>query len=188
MTLKELLETMEPDRRIKIGARDGSSFFYCGNPADVLVTFDPDAKCFGWYDKIIHDTFERTIENNKKNVDAVYTDMLDKLKKRGFSINQKSFTDFMRYVMQSGMGDGAIKSERNLEKAINNLKNTKPLMDREVLDHFDCDAVADDGVYAIVVEGFEYGKYWTFDEVPTGIGGTVRPSISLMNMNIARKK
>ena len=37
MKLSELLEQFEPDARIKIGANDGSAYFYVGSPSDLLT-------------------------------------------------------------------------------------------------------------------------------------------------------
>ena len=37
MKLSELLEQFEPDARIKIGAADGSAYFYVGSPSDLLI-------------------------------------------------------------------------------------------------------------------------------------------------------
>lgn len=47
------------------------------------------------------------------------------------------------------------------------------------MDSFIADKVVDD-CFAIIVEGFEYGRYWTMDEAPKD-GGTVKPSIKLNN-------
>jgi hypothetical protein len=38
-----------------------------------------------------------------------------------------------------------------------------------------------DDAFTIIVEGFEYGRYWTMDEAPKGLDGTLKPSIKLNN-------
>lgn len=68
---------------------------------------------------------------------------------------------------------GRVREAKNdreeFEKAMHNLEDYVPLSDREVIDVYK--SITDKGII-ILVEGDDYGKYWTYDEVLAEVGNT----------------
>lgn len=179
MKLIELLETLDPEQPIKIGAKDGSSFFYVGTPADMLATFDTSSKRYGEYDMVIYRSYERAIKNYAVESNAAYENAMKDAAERGAELTAKGFKKALRIIFNSDAAKVIRKVEDKLAKTTANQRQTKSLKDREVMDSFIADKVVDDCL-AIIVEGFEYGRYWTMDEAPKD-GDTVKPSIKLNN-------
>lgn len=179
MKLIELLETLDPEQPIKIGAKDGSSFFYVGTPNDMLATFDTSSKRYGEYDMVIYRSYERAIKNYEIEANAAYESAMKDAQERGAELTAKGFKKALRIIFNSDAAKVIRKVEDKLAKTTAHQRQTKSLQDREVMDSFIADKVVDD-CFAIIVEGFEYGRYWTMDEAPKD-GDTVKPSIKLSN-------
>lgn len=179
MKLIELLQTLDPEQPIKIGAKDGSSFFYVGTPADMLATFDTSSKRYGEYDMVIYRSYERAIKNYEIEANAAYESAMKDAQERGAELTAKGFKKALRIIFNSDASKAILKIEDKLAKTTAHQRQTKSLQDREVMDSFIADKVVDD-CFAIIVEGFEYGRYWTMDEAPKD-GDTVKPSIKLNN-------
>ena len=180
MKLIELLETLDPEQPIKIGAKDGSSFFYVGTPADMLATFDTSSKRYGEYDMVIYRSYERAIKNYEIEANVAYDNAMKDAEKRGAELTAKGFKKALRLIFNSDASKAILKIEDKLAKTTAHQRQTKSMQDREVMDSFKADKVVDDCL-AIIVEGFEYGRYWTMDEAPKGFGDRVKPSIKLNN-------
>lgn len=178
MKLIELLQGLDPEQPIKIGAKDGSSFFYVGTPADMLATFDTSNKRYGEYDMVIYRSNERAIKNYEIEANAAYENAMKDAEERGAELTAKGFKKALRLIFNSDASKAILKIEDKLAKAVAHQRQTKSMQDREVMDSFRADKVVDDCL-AIIVEGFEYGRYWTTDEAPKGFGDRVKPSIKL---------
>ena len=178
MKLIELLQSLEPDRLIKIGAQDGTGFFYVGNPADMLATFDSENKRIGEYDMLIYASNENAIAKLKEQISVMYANLAEQFKDAG------DIPAIIRAVFRSGKAKDIIRNENRYEKAVTQQKMTKSLMDREVMDSFEADPIADENVYAIIVEGYEFGKFWCKEEAPAGFGGRVKPTLKINNMEV----
>lgn len=180
MKLIELLQTLDPEQPIKIGAKDGSSFFYVGTPADMLATFDTSSTRYGEYDMVIYRSYERAIKLYEKQVSEAYDSAMKYAQEHDAELTAKGFKKALRIIFNSDASKAILKVEDKLAKATAHQRQTKSMQDRDVMDSFKADKVVDDCL-AIIVEGFEYGRYWTTDEAPKGFGGTVKPSIKLSN-------
>ena len=180
MKLIELLKTLDPEQPIKIGAKDGSSFFYVGTPADMIATFDTSSTRYGEYDMVIYKTYEKAIKRYEEEASIAYDNAMKDAQERGAELTAKGFKKALRLIFNSDASKAILKVEDKLAKAKTHQRQTKSMQDRNVMDSFKADNVVDDCL-AIIVEGFEYGRYWTMDEAPKGIGGTVKPSIKLSN-------
>ena len=180
MKLIELLQTLEPEQPIKIGAKDGSSFFYVGTPADMLATFDTSSKRYGEYDMVIYRSYERAIKLYEKQVSEAYDSAMKYAQEHCAELTAKGFKKALRLIFNSDAPKAILKVEDKLAKATAQQRQTKSMQDREVMDSFKADKVVDDCL-AIIVEGCEYGRYWTTDEAPKGFGDRVKPSIKLSN-------
>lgn len=180
MKLIELLQTLDPEQPIKIGAKDGISFFYVGTPADMLATFDTSSKRYGEYDMVIYRSYERAIKNYEIEANVAYDNAMKDAEERGAELTAKGFKKALRLIFNSDASKAILKIEDKLAKTTAHQRQTKSMQDREVMDSFKADKVVDDCL-AIIVEGFEYGRYWTMDEAPKGFGDRVKPSIKLNN-------
>ena len=178
MKLIELLQSLEPDRLIKIGAQDGTGFFYVGNPADMLATFDSENKRIGEYDMLIYASNENAIAKLKEQISVMYANLAEQFKDAG------DIPAIIRAVFRSGKAKDILRNENRYEKAVTQQKMTKSLMDREVMDSFESDPIADENVYAIIVEGYEFGKFWCKEEAPVGFGGRIKPTLKINNMEV----
>lgn len=176
MKLIELLQTLEPDQLIKIGAKDGTSFFYVGTPKDVLDTFDSKSKRAGEYDMLISAANDNAIEKVTEQSSVMYEQVAKEYKNAG------ELPAILRAVFRSDNVKAILKMENRYDKLITQRKMTKPLKNREVMGSFESDPIADENVYAIIVEGYEQGKFWHTDEVPTGLGGRIKPILKINNM------
>ena len=109
-----------------------------------------------------------------------YENAMKDAQERGAELTAKGFKKALRLIFNSDASRAILKVEDKLAKATAHQRQTKSMQDRDVMDSFKADKVVDDCL-AIIVEGFEYGRYWTTDEAPKGIGGAVKPSIKLSN-------
>lgn len=176
MKLREFLETLETDQMIKIGAKDGTGFFYIGNPWDMLSTFKPENKRYCEYNKIIYAANDNLINKLKSEISAMYSGLAEEYKDAG------NVENILRAVFRSGKAKDILRNENRWDKAVTQQTMTKPLEEREVLESFMSDPIADEDVYAIIVEGYEYGRFWVKEEAPTGLGGRIKPSFKINNM------
>lgn len=180
MKLIELLQTLDPEQPIKIGAKDGSSFFYVGTPADMLATFDTSSKRYGEYDMVIYKSYEKAIKRYEMEASEAYDNAMKYAQEHGAELTAKGFKRALRTIFNSDTSKAILKVEDKLAKATAHQRKTKSMQGRDVMDSFKADKVVDDAL-AIIVEGFEYGRYWTMDEATKGFGGTLKPSIKLSN-------
>lgn len=181
MKLIELLQTLDPEQPIKIGAKDGSSFFYIGTPKDMLATFDTSSTRYAEYDMVIYKSYERAIKRYEEQVSDSYNAAMKYAQEHGAELTSKGFKKALRTIFNSDTAKNILKMENKLAEAEAHQRQTKSMQDRDVVDSFNADKVVDEGTLAIIVEGFEYGRYWTKDEAPKGFGNTFKPSIKLNN-------
>lgn len=179
MKLNELLETLEPEQHIKIGAKDGSSFFYVGTPADMLATFDTSSVRYGEYDMVIYRSYEKAIKRLELEVSIAYDNAMEDAQKRGAELTAKGFKKALKTIFRSELALKILKVEGKLAEVITHQRQTKSMQDREVMESFNADKVVDDSLN-IIVEGFEYGRYWTYEE-------SDKPSIKLNNSEVEMK-
>ena len=179
MKLIELLQGIDQEQPIKIGAKDGSSFFYLGTPKDMLATFDTSSVRYGEYDMIIYRSYEKAIKRLELEVSAAYDNAMEDAQKRGAELTAKGFKNALKTIFRSEMAQKILKAEGKLAEVITHQRQTKAMQDREVMDSFKADKIVDDSLN-IIVEGFEYGRYWTYEE-------SDKPSIKLNNSEVQAK-
>lgn len=151
MTLSEVLEELPEDQIIKLGAADGSSFFFIGRISDLEKNFEK-------YDKQIKVVLLNSLLNNVKNYAS--TLKLTTVPKYGLW-NE----DLERYINQARKYTKEIKVRFDLidEKWVY-YQIVKPLQNREVIEVAHSDKTIEPDVIRILVEGFETGNYWSTDE------------------------
>ena len=176
MKPSELLQTLEPDQLIKIGAKDGTGFFYVGTPKDVLDTFNSKSKRACEYDMLISAAYDNAIAKVTEQSSVMYEQVSKEYENAG------DLPAILRAVFRSNNVKAILKMENRYDKLITQRKMTKPLKNREVMDSFESDPIADENVFAIIVEGYEYGKFWCAEEAPVGFGDKIKPILKINNM------
>lgn len=167
MRLKELLQTLPPDKHIKIGAKDGSNYFYVGNPADMLATFKKRNKCYQQYDKIIYDAANNLVTKIETEIKSLYSGVA----------RQES------EMVRQTIIERIIHADKRYSEALEKRDKIVPLAEREVFCVFEADEIVDEGTTAIIVDGTEFGRFWTYDEARRGFGKIV-PTLRIGNMEV----
>lgn len=150
MKLHEFLETAD---KVKIGADDGSSFFYIGDAATLLEHADRFSSQL-W--KYVNHRVKNAAENLRMHEKSNPTP-LDYAKKYRDG-------DAQGYVLYVNQWLKEYRAKvRYLESKSDYVKHFVPLFDREVISTKQAEPFDSD--YAIVIiEGDEVGALWTSDE------------------------
>jgi len=161
-TLKEFLETLEPEQVVYIGTEGGGGFMFC-SPAS---KFKDDAE------KIDKDNIEKLkfLINKAHRVRRIVGDKITFLKKVA---NDESSTKDGRLKAINRelprLEDNIVVLCNSLSKLYNfekSLENYIPLGDREVVESYE--RLQKDGL-VVMVEGVENGSYWFVEEYLSGI-------------------
>ena len=159
MRLKERLQKMPPDKPIKVGCNDGSSYFYGGTAGDMLDNMEQYALNMelASVDAVTRAVTAYRQAANAKILPVDYCIGLMDEKDPEYTLNayKKFLESYFRNVerRKSYLDTARYRRDRFI-----------PLPDREVTDCFEADAIVDEGVTAIMVEGTEFGKFWCTDE------------------------
>ena len=169
MRLSEFLKTLPTDKHIKIGANDGSNYFYVGNPADMLATFRKKNKCYQQYDKMIFDAAEHLVSKIEAEIKLLYS---------GFA-RQESET------VRKTIIERIVNADKRYREALEKRDKIVPLAEREIFRTFEADEIVDEGTTAIIVYGTEFGRFWTYDKGNLGFGKKILQTLRIGNMEVA---
>lgn len=161
MILKEYISTLDPKEKIKIGAKNGSGFFYVGTAEDFLFHLTEYEKGNStYYDERMKKSESRLL--SELNKDTSFSGWAKSQFKRWrtkgstpkFEVDD--YNDFLKsYSALITKLFNCVK-QRKQNKILR-----KPLPTRQVSNHFIADyAVEDDKVIAITIEGKENGAFW----------------------------
>ena len=138
--LVDILSMLDGTRIVKIGAKGGTSFFYCGDVETFLENIEE-------YSNDCYKTAKRTrdrawlrlepyLQKPSEVTNQNYSMWLEELDKRSHVAHVTNFR----------------------------FNEFKPLDERDILDSFIANETADkQRPLVIIVEGYERGKYWTLD-------------------------
>lgn len=165
MSLKTFLKLRDRGTRIKVGAENGSGFFYMGTVGDFL----DNSEKYEQADITYFDNRVKRADDNLEamlNADTSYSGYAKKQYRKWENTGMRpnftvdSYDVFLRgHAMQVLKKFQTFISERQYRAA------RTPLMSRQVTDFFGADKVAEpEDVLVIQIEGRESGQYWTFDE------------------------
>lgn len=139
--LVDVLSELDGDRIVKIGAKGGTSFFYCGDVETFLENIEEYSNDCYTIAKRMRDRawihLEPYLEKPSKATNQNYSMWLEELSKRARAayITNLRFSEF------------------------------KPLVNRDILESFVASKAADDErPLVFTIEGYERGKYWTIDD------------------------
>lgn len=140
-TLMNQLKKMDPDAIVKLGARDGTGFFYCGDVKTLRENLGEYSRTSKLMARRMKDrSYKRLIHTCKVGTERKSMD--SHLWLKNIAHHAKSAYE---YDVQH--------------------TDFKPLEKRSVLDVFQANKIADAAEpTVIIVTGYEYGNYWTMDE------------------------
>lgn len=178
--LKDTLTAIAPETRIKIGAVDGSSYFFCGTAKtflELMEEYTDQARRF----------FEKHLEMMAERFDGVRLDPPQYPEKYMLDTD-KNLTEWLQ-MLYLGVCDsddeytqrkvGTIRSfldrwtrwmtkaeqrRRSYKAAAHMMEAFLPYADRKVVDSFVSSVDDEDGVVIIQIEGYECGNYWLMSE------------------------
>ncbi len=158
-SFEEVLMEMPKDYKIKIGSVGGNGFFYMGTNTDMLRQMKT-------YDRKAKDHIRKT-HTGALNTYLVVRDNLPNFEK--FKAYQKrknlsavSNLDYTKY-RNAWMKKLDRTYKRKLETE-EHLKNYVELPKRQIIDQFEAINGIDEDTMVIILDGYEIGKYWSFDE------------------------
>lgn len=164
--LKKFLEGIENKKtKIKVGAKNGSGFFYVGTVGDFL---DQSEK-YEWADITYFDNRVKRANDNLEmmlNADTSYSGYAKKQYRKWENTGMRpNFTVDSYDVFLRGHAKQVLKKFQTYISEKQYRADRTPLMSRMVTDNFDADRVVEPaGVMVIQIDGRESGQYWTFDE------------------------
>lgn len=178
MNILETVAAYDAGQKIKIGAKDGTGWWYVGTVGDVRQYLEVlNEKCLK-YAGVVQKNAAETLDTRLKKWPTPET--FARLQLRRYADGKE-----LDLSMESYMG--AVKqwladiwlAQRHLEQASARLKHYIPLSLREVVDvskSEPCES-GDPGVVRVMLAGYEYGAFWTTDEAETF------PAVKFLNNN-----
>lgn len=160
-TLKKTLRKLDPEQKIKVGAKEATSFFYVGTVDDLL----DNIQVYNAYCKLHIEKTRKRAEDLLKSTIANYPTLADYAKSECLMTKPRLNYDGYIKVVNEWFNSVKKLNERKERKSIWDNEFIK-LPDREVLEVAMCDPTSDYNVMRIIIRGHEHGKYWTSDEAP----------------------
>ena len=159
--LKKVLSNTE-HKNVKIGAENGSGFFYAGSIVNYLDNIER-------VDKACHLAAKQNVSRHKDRIDRMCRNCPtpEAFARRCLARDEQEKMTSENY---SQFLDAYYKKlcsvSEETQKAEDILNNWKVLAQRKVVR---CDdSIADEDCLVVIIEGYELGRYWTLDEVPKG--------------------
>jgi hypothetical protein len=185
MTIKEYLDNTKANY-IKVGAKDGGGFIYCGKVSDAksfLKEFDePQLEKYEASLRAAKHDYEHLksggFASTKERLIEQYKQYRREKKKGGDDFKKdkklepfKSLTAYKKYLEQLEQ-DLTIKAERRVERATKRIQNYTELLSRDVLKVYPSILENEDGFIdeIIIYKGDEAGNAWDLTEFRRGGG------------------
>lgn len=178
MNLKDKLMEYDESTPLKIGAVDGTRFFYCGSVGEFLenieryanVGRDAYTKCVERYIIELHELIKEQPPLPDECYwarDAKLSDVVNAIAECAIATSRThDKAKLLRWVSAFGTWTYKTAAAANKLKAVKNLYDVWiPYADRYVASVWEVDTVADPaGGIAVTVEGYETGAYWIHEE------------------------
>lgn len=183
MTVKEYLDANNA-LYIKLGAKSGQSFIYCGLSADArdfLETYDEP------YIEKLHNNLLRAIHEHAQLINGSFNKVAERLieqykeyrrdrRKGGDAYKKnkkleafKSLAAYKRHLKRLEQKE-IVKAEIRIERYTKRFQNYTPILDRKVIDTYESVLLNEDGFIDTIViyEGDEAGIAWNLTEFRKG--------------------
>lgn len=158
-SLADLLATLPADRRLKLGAHNGSSFFYVGTVADVRENMDLYSRKLRNYARMQLINAQADLEQKLRNPPTLQRYAMAQVK-----TEKPDWTIDGFKAQAAGWLRDVKRMTANLNKSDRQYDAFADLPIREVLSHFDADPQVETDTTVIIVDGFEKGRYWMGSE------------------------
>lgn len=160
MTLRQALRNLEPESKIKVGAINGTAWFYIGTNDDL-------ERGFADYDAALMRMWKKKLKNAKDSLKVLLT----------VTVTIESYV--MSQIRRSGTPEFTIEGYKaHIEECLRNVRylhhqmqrcqdiinNPVPLSMRPVVDTYKATLKEEKGYTLIRIEGFEPGVFWTSGE------------------------
>lgn len=155
MTIITLLNAYDGNMNLKVGAVDGSGFFYIGTVADF-------AENIGAYDAATKSNFIKLVKKSKKVLKDALANAptLESYAKQKLETERKIMTfDGFRAEAERFFYDVKVK-QKTLERRIERMESFIPLADRNVRDYAMCDTAVEENCLRVLLDGHERGEFW----------------------------
>lgn len=160
MKILNALEPYDYNKPLKVGASDGSGFFYCGTVGDFVEDMEDYSDLLRKHAQANVQAANRRLNQRLNNPPTIERFCREELRSDKPNLSFENFTFYVNHYFS------AIKNLKSAaDTQVFNYDAFKPLGKREVVDIREASYAADPGVTILIIEGYEIGKYWTVDEV-----------------------
>lgn len=164
MKILEAIAKYPAEQKLKIGAKDGTGWWYVGTVGDVRMWNEAlDEKCHK-YAMDIQKNAVKSLNARLKNQPTPEAFARTQIKK---AEDTGEYLDLSREAYQTALE----RYFADVNKAVTHLKIMSKrlneyvkLQEREVVDCAMSDPAADAGVVRVLTAGYEYGSFWATDE------------------------
>ena len=159
MSIEKELAGRPWNAKLKVGASDGSGFFYCGTVGDFITNMDDYSSLC---EKNAHTSVivaKKTLETRVKNPPSIDRFIRSEIKKPKHDFSLKNFEFYLRHYL-----DAIDRLTNAVDNAVVIESKFKHLDQREVVEIREASQVSDPGVLICIISGYEKGAYWTMDE------------------------
>lgn len=151
-----------PTKNVKIGAKGGMAFFYCGN-ANKFKEID----AVGKFDEYLIGLLEERVNSGKERI-LTYIKSYPTPEKYLLScLNNEIDFSFDSYISElKEFFRLAEVKKKNIEISMDRIASRVPFDERVVLDAYM--SIDEEDCMILLIDGVESGKYWTIDECSAG--------------------
>lgn len=154
-TLRKLLRQMEPGTKVKIGAKNGSGYFYVGESDEFESHYEKYNLMIEGYWKTRQTNAETRLKELIQRECTLEYFILHELRSQKPNLTVDGYRAYLTRCLSS-----VWNAHKSIEKIKSIRENLQKLEAREVLDSFMSDNAADPGYRNIQITGFEMGRFW----------------------------
>lgn len=163
MKILEAIKNYPGEQKLKIGAANGTGWWYVGTVGDVRMNIQAlNEKCHK-YAMDVQKNAVRSLNNRLKNQPTPEAFARAQIKKA----DARGWLDLSREAYQAALERyfaDVYKTVLHLKTVSQQLKEYVDLQQREIVDFSMSDPAADFDTLRVVTDGFEEGGFWTTDE------------------------
>ena len=165
---------MDVDSPLKVGARDGTNYFYCGTASDLKKNLDKVSReCYQNF-KILAENSALSLEadvrrfphlpNRISSETMLLGEWVCEVKSLAESL--ESSVRWLDFLADCGRWQEKVRDRRRTAKnARDRFRQFIPLNKRGVVDAFYADPAADaDRPSVLIISGYEVGEWWTMED------------------------
>ena len=161
----DIIDAISPERLLRLGTKEGA-FFWCGRK----IALDVQKKGVRHIDEEIALNWKRTVDKAYRNClgrkQPTYSGYICE-QMRSYMNDETKLPDISRDAFEQYEAAYTMKTllyASYMEEHTRHMHERKDICDRIILDMFDADIEEPEHTIAIILEGFEPGKYWTVAE------------------------